>query len=83
MPLWILLTPYALFLAIFGIFSLVDLYHAVRFRSGFFSGLFLVVFYLAGTASILYVTAVLLSPVDWSTRIGPDLSGYRLPGINR
>jgi hypothetical protein len=79
MPLWILLIPYALFLLIFGVFSLIDLYHAVRFRSGFFSGVFLVLFYLAGTAGILYLTATLLLPLDWSAHIGPELTSFKLP----
>ncbi len=70
MPLWILLIPYALFLLIFGIFSLIDVYHAIRFRSGIISATLLILFYLAGTVGILYVSFLLLMPVDWTQAIG-------------
>ncbi len=70
MPLWLLLIPYALFLVVFALFSLVDLYHAVRFRSGWFSAFVLVLVYLAGTAGILFVSYLLLSPVDWMSSVG-------------
>ena len=73
MPLWLLLIPYALFLLIFLIFSLVDLMNAWRFRTGFFSASFLILAYLAGTAVIVFVTYNLLSPVDWFQVIGVGL----------
>jgi len=73
MPLYILLIPYAIFLLIFLIFSLVDLMNAWRFRTGFFSASFLILAYLAGTAVIVFVTYNLLSPVDWFQVIGVGL----------
>jgi hypothetical protein len=78
MPLWILLFPYALFLLVFGVFSLIDLYHAIRFRSGGFSAFLLTVFYLAGTASILYLSYLMLSTLDWNTTIGSPITGHPL-----
>jgi hypothetical protein len=81
MPLWILLIPYALFLFVFGVFSLVDLYHAIRFRSGMISAFFLTVLYLAGTLGILYLSFLLLSPVDWTRTIGGTLSGAAQYGL--
>ena len=74
MPLWLLLIPYALFLLVFLIFSLVDLANAWRFRSGFFSAAFLILVYLAGTAGILYLAYTFLAPVDWFQQIGVGLS---------
>jgi succinate dehydrogenase hydrophobic anchor subunit len=70
MPLWLLLIPYAIFLIIFVIFSLVNLYHAWRFRTGFISSIFLIAFYLAGTGALAYASYVLLLPIDWSQTIG-------------
>lgn len=70
MPLWILLIPYALFLLVFVVFSLIDLWHAWRFRSGFLFAIFLIFVYLAGTTGILYLTLLLLTPVDWMQSIG-------------
>ncbi len=78
MPLWLLLIPYAVFLLIFAAFSLVDLLNAWRFRSGFFSAIFLILVYCAGAAFILLSTYVLLSPIDWMQNVGmgirPSLS---------
>ena len=70
MPLWLLLIPYAIFLLIFAIFSLVDLLNAWRFRSGYGSAVFLIFLFLAGTACILFVTYDLLTPVDWLQKVG-------------
>jgi hypothetical protein len=73
MPLYILLIPYALFLLIFLVFSLVDLLNVWRFRSGFLSASFLVLMFLAGTAGIFFITYSLLSPVDWFQLVGAGL----------
>jgi len=73
MPIYLLLIPYALFLLIFLVFSLVDLINAWRFRTGFFSASFLILAYLAGTAVIIFVTYNLLSPVDWFQVIGAGI----------
>jgi|GEM_PF-2380577 len=69
MPLWLLLVPYALFLAVFVIFSLIDLWHAWRFRSGFFSAVVLILIYLAGSAGILYLSFLLLAPLEWTRTV--------------
>ncbi len=73
MPLWLLLIPYAIFLLVFLIFSLVDLLNAWRFRSSFFSASLLIATYLAGTGFILLITYNLLMPVDWTQVIGAGL----------
>lgn len=70
MPLWLLLIPYAIFLLIFGVFSLVDLLNAWRFRTGFSSATFLILVYLVGTALIIYTTYDLVASVDWFQKIG-------------
>jgi len=74
MPLWLLLIPFALFLVVFLVFSLVDVANAWRFRSGFFSASFLILSYLAGTFIILGIAYTLLSPVDWMQTIGLGIS---------
>lgn len=74
MPLWLLLIPYAIFLAVFGIFSLVDVLNAWRFRSGAISAGLLIVVFIAGIAFIFSATYVLLGEVDWMHKIGPNLA---------
>jgi hypothetical protein len=74
MPLWLLLIPYAIFLAVFGVFSLVDVLNAWRFRSGAISASFLILVFLAGIAIIFAATYFVLGGVDWAQRIGPDLA---------
>jgi hypothetical protein len=74
MPLWFLLIPYALFLLVFLVFSLVDLVNAWRFRSGMISASFLILAYLSGTAVILLATFYFAAPVDWMQRIGFGLT---------
>jgi hypothetical protein len=73
MPLWLLLIPYAIFLLVFGVFSLVDLLNVWRFRTGFSSATFLVFVYILGTALILYTTYDLAVNVDWFQKIGLGL----------
>jgi hypothetical protein len=74
MPLWFLLIPFALFLLVFLIFSIIDLANAWRFRSGFFSAAFLILAYLAGTSVILGIAYSFLSPVDWAQSVGLGIS---------
>jgi hypothetical protein len=74
MSLWLLLIPYAIFLLVFLVFSLIDIANAWRFRSGFVSSSFLIVAYLAGCAFILLATYVILSPLDWSQQVGLNAS---------
>jgi hypothetical protein len=80
MPLWLLLIPYAIFLLVFALFSLVDLLNVWRLRSGMISASFLILFYLAGTAGIFFITYTLLSPVDWFQTIGLGVS-FTLPTL--
>jgi hypothetical protein len=80
MPLWLLLIPYAIFLLVFALFSLVDLLNVWRLRSGMISASFLILFYLAGTAGIFFITYTLLSPVDWFQTIGLGVS-FALPTL--
>ncbi len=74
MPLWFLLIPLAIFLAVFAVFSLVDLLNAWRFRSGAISAGLLIVVFIAGTAVILAASYFTLSEVDWMQRIGPAMN---------
>lgn len=70
MPLWLILIPYAIFLLVFLVFSLIDIANAWRFRSGFISSSFLIFVYLAGCAIILLGTYLVLSPIDWMQVVG-------------
>jgi Kef-type K+ transport system membrane component KefB len=74
MPLWLLLTPYAIFLLLFAVFALVDLANLWRYRSGFFSAAIVTIVFLAGAAAIIYGTYYLLSPLNWTQNIGINFS---------
>jgi len=74
MPLWLILTPYAVFLLVFAIFALVDLANLWRFRSGFISAAFVTIIFLAGTAAVLYGTYYFLAPLDWTQNVGLNFS---------
>jgi len=63
--LGLLLIPYYIFLFIFFILSLFNLYHLFRFGFKSFFSLFMIAFFLLGTACILVVTFFLIAHIDW------------------
>lgn len=64
-PLYFILFPYYVFLAIFCIMALIDVYHLVRFSSVSFGSFIATFFFLGGTAYILFWTFTLLAPIDF------------------
>lgn len=64
-PLYFVLFPYYLFLAIFAIMALIDIYHLVRFSSISFGSFLATFIFLGGTVYILFWTFVILSPIDF------------------
>ncbi len=74
MPLYLILAPYALFILVFVVFTLVDMANLWRYRSGFFSASFITLVFLAGTLAILFGTYFFLSPIDWTQTINMNFS---------
>lgn len=66
LTLAVFLAPYGLFLTAFTVFSLLDISHAVKYRTSEFVAFLLTFAYLAGTTLILFGTWYLLQDVSWS-----------------
>ncbi len=81
-PLSIFLIPYALFAAIFVIFSLVHLYHLGKFGASGFISFVLVFIYLAGASIIIYWSWYFIDQINWKIPIDLELPSFRgIPGI--
>lgn len=65
MPLVLILLPYGILLAIFAIFSAINLFHIIRFGSLTFASFFATFLFLAATVLILFATYSLLLDTDW------------------
>ncbi len=72
-PLWYLLAPYALVVAVTGLFAFFNVYHIAKF--GLQSGLSLLVIagYILSFLAVVTVSFGLLSTFDWNSTI--DLTG--------
>ena len=68
--LWHLLIPYGLFVLLFIVFAIIDVMHMVKFGTFGMVNYVAFVIFLAGTALILWSTAQLLAPIDWSQVVG-------------
>jgi len=68
--LWHFLIPYGLFALLFCTFAIIDVVHMVKFGTFGMVNYVALVIFLAGTALILWSTAQLLIPIDWSTVVG-------------
>ena len=66
LPLYIFLAPYGLFLALFAIFSLLDISHVVKYRTSEFIAFSLTFIYLALGTLIIFGTWYLLQDVTWA-----------------
>lgn len=64
-PLFYLLVIYLLFLAIWLIFSLIAVYHMMRFGFINFVTFFAIFFYIAGAVIMLNISYNFLIPIDW------------------
>ncbi|MEI6510918.1 MAG: hypothetical protein WCO25_02630 [Candidatus Uhrbacteria bacterium] len=68
-PMWTFLGAYGLFLAVFSLYSLFNLYHLVRFGTAS-TGLYAVTaLFAGGTVLLVGATVFLLAPYDWSASI--------------
>ena len=68
--LWHLLIPYGLFVLLFAAFAAMDVMHMVKFGTYTFANYIALVVFLSGTAFLLWGTAQLLAPVDWTQVVG-------------
>lgn len=68
-PLYLILFAYLLFLAVFAIFSIVNVYHIVISASFTLASFFMSFLVFALTVLTLYFTAQLLIGVDWQTPV--------------
>lgn len=69
MPLSIILIPYALALFIFFFFSLVALYHVMRFGAKNFTTFFMTFLYIAVSALILFASFTSIMHYAWDVRL--------------
>lgn len=64
-PLYFILLPYSLFLLIYLIFILMDIYHLILFSEMSIVSFFMTFIFLAGVVYALYWTWQLSLPIDW------------------
>jgi len=82
-PLIAFLFLYLLFVVIWLIFSLIALFHIMRYGQVNF-GTFLAAFiYLAGSAMILFLSYQYLIQIDWSIGLTIFQGGVDMFGVNR
>jgi hypothetical protein len=65
LPLYFLLIPCALFVVIYVIFFLINLYHLVVYTTPSLTGFVMTFFFLGGVAYIVFITYNLLLGTDW------------------
>lgn len=70
LSLWHFLIPYGLFALLFIVFAIIDVVHMVKFGTFGMVNYVALVLFLAGTTLILWSTAQLLTPTDWTQIIG-------------
>lgn len=81
-PLSIFLIPYALVLFVFALFSLINLFHLVKFGEGIFADFIATAVYLGFSVLILYMSWQYLSGFNWKETIdiGLPTAGSQLFG---
>lgn len=80
-PLYIFLVPYALVVFVFALFSLINLFHLVKFGEGIFADFIATAFYLGVSVLIFYVSWQYLGKFNWQETIDIGLqSGNQLFG---
>ncbi len=65
-PLWVLLIPYAIVLAVFVFFALINFYYLVRFGFLTFGSVLFFLLFVGSSAMVLLSTWQALAGVDWS-----------------
>lgn len=78
-PLFYLLIPYMIFLLIFFIFSLVNIYHMLVFTEAGFIGFFMTFIFLAGSFYLLFLTWSLGSAINWRETVEIFHGGNVMP----
>ena len=73
-PLSATLVPFGLYLVIFGVLAVVDVYHMVRFGTFGIANFFAFFLFLAGTAVIMWWTWTALQGTDWTQPLVAGLS---------
>lgn len=68
-PLYYFLIPYAVFLAIYLIFILINVYHLAVFSSASLASFFVTVLFLAGAFYIFFWSWTLGQPLDWKQMV--------------
>lgn len=68
-PLYLLLIPYLIFLAVWAILSLIAYYHLLRFGGKLFGIMFLGVIYFVGAVALLQASYQYISPIDWQSQV--------------
>lgn len=81
-PLIIFLILYCLFVFVWLIFSLVALYHMIKYGQINFTTFITTFAYLAGSAVILFLSYEYLSRIDWSVGLTIFQGGAGIFGVN-
>lgn len=71
-PVWYLLVVYALFLAVFTLYTGFNLYHLLRFGTKGVGLYAIVAIFLVGSALLVGTSVALLAPYDWSATVSPS-----------
>ncbi len=73
---YLFLIPYGLFLLIYLCFSLVNLYHLIKFGTANLTAFLVTFLFLAGAVLILYTSYNYILTIDWTRTINivPNLS---------
>jgi hypothetical protein len=71
-PVWFLLVVYGLFLSVFSLYTLFNLYHLIRFGTRS-AGLYAILaLFLFGTTLLVGMSVAFLAPYDWSAAVSPS-----------
>ncbi len=68
-PFSVILIPYALALAFFAIFALLNIHHLVKYGATTALSFAATFLFLAGAVAVLYVTWLATADVDWARTI--------------
>lgn len=80
-PLYIFLFVYFLFLFGWVVFSLLAIYHMVKFGAVTFATFFSSFVYIAGSAALLFISYNFLSQIEWNMNVS-FLEGIFTSGFN-
>ena len=71
-PVWYLLVVYALFLAVFTLYTGFNLYHLLRFGTKSIGLYAILALFMTGTVLLVGGTLFVLAPYDWSATLSPS-----------